>query len=148
LFGRWVLAWFFLTQAYQAALEWNNTALLLSMKAVPTPQSGWHPHFNEPQSAPGPFIKSVTSKLTYYHFWLDSPQDALYSAAGTPPRRNPSGASGRDVGDELDLTITWQIDPHSSVLFGASHFWPGSFINTTGPSDDADLIYVQYTFKF
>ena len=37
LFGRWVLAWFFLTQAYQAALDWNNTALLLAMKAVPTP---------------------------------------------------------------------------------------------------------------
>jgi putative oxidoreductase len=37
LFGRWVLAWFFLTQAYQSALDWNNTALLLAMKAVPTP---------------------------------------------------------------------------------------------------------------
>ena len=37
LFGRWVLAWFFLTQAYDAALDWNNTALLLAMKAVPTP---------------------------------------------------------------------------------------------------------------
>jgi putative oxidoreductase len=37
LFGRWVLAWFFLTQAYHHALDWNNTALLLAMKAVPTP---------------------------------------------------------------------------------------------------------------
>jgi putative oxidoreductase len=37
LFGRWVLAWFFLTQAYHHALDWNNTALLLAMKAVPAP---------------------------------------------------------------------------------------------------------------
>ena len=37
LFGRWVLAWFFLTQAYHHALDWDNTALLLAMKAVPTP---------------------------------------------------------------------------------------------------------------
>jgi putative oxidoreductase len=37
LFGRWVLAWFFLTQAYQYSLDWNNTALLLAMKSVPTP---------------------------------------------------------------------------------------------------------------
>jgi putative oxidoreductase len=37
LFGRWVLAWFFLTQAYHHALDWNNTALLLAMKAIPTP---------------------------------------------------------------------------------------------------------------
>ena len=37
LFGRWVLAWFFLTQAYSHALDWNSTALLLAMKAVPIP---------------------------------------------------------------------------------------------------------------
>jgi putative oxidoreductase len=37
LFGRWVLAWFFLVQAYIHAFDWNNTALLLAMKAVPTP---------------------------------------------------------------------------------------------------------------
>jgi len=37
LFGRWVLAWFFLMQAYSHALDWNNTALLLAMKSGPTP---------------------------------------------------------------------------------------------------------------
>ncbi len=34
-FGRLVLAWFFLTQAYHYALDWNNTTVLLSMKQVP-----------------------------------------------------------------------------------------------------------------
>ena len=37
LFGRWVMAWFFLTQAYRYALDWNNTAILLTMKNIPTP---------------------------------------------------------------------------------------------------------------
>ena len=37
LLGRWVLAWFFLTQAYRYALDWNNTAVLLTMKNIPTP---------------------------------------------------------------------------------------------------------------
>ena len=37
LLGRLVLAWFFLTQAYHYALDWNNTAILLTMKDVPTP---------------------------------------------------------------------------------------------------------------
>jgi putative oxidoreductase len=37
LLGRWILAWFFLTQAYRYALDWNNTALLLTMKNVPSP---------------------------------------------------------------------------------------------------------------
>lgn len=35
--GRLVLAWFFLTQAYHYALDWNDTAILLTMKNVPTP---------------------------------------------------------------------------------------------------------------
>ena len=37
LLGRWVMAWFFLTQAYRYALDWNNTAILLTMKDIPTP---------------------------------------------------------------------------------------------------------------
>jgi putative oxidoreductase len=37
LFGRWVLAWFFLTQAYDHALNWDATTLLLAMKSVPVP---------------------------------------------------------------------------------------------------------------
>jgi putative oxidoreductase len=35
LFGRWVLAWFFLTQAYNHALAWDATILLLAIKSVP-----------------------------------------------------------------------------------------------------------------
>ena len=37
---------------------------LLTMNAVPMPQSGWQPHFSEPQSADGPSIRSVTSDMT------------------------------------------------------------------------------------
>ena len=35
---------------------------LLTMNAVPMPQLGWHPHFNDPQSALDPCIRSVTSE--------------------------------------------------------------------------------------
>ena len=38
LFGRWVIAWFFLDQAYRHALGWNTTAVLLTMKNIPAPQ--------------------------------------------------------------------------------------------------------------
>ena len=35
LFGRLVLAWYFLSQAYRYAIDWNNTAVLLSMRNMP-----------------------------------------------------------------------------------------------------------------
>ena len=93
-------------------------------------------------------LKNVTTRLFWYHFWLDSNLDALYGVAGTPARRNVTGSSGNDVGDELDATVTWQIDVHSSLLLGYMHFWPSNFINSSGFSRDADMIYLQYQFKF
>lgn len=92
--------------------------------------------------------KDVTARLAYHTFWLDSETDALYNAGGLAIRRNARGFFGREVGDELDLTIAWQIDVHSSVLFGYSHFWCDNFIRDTGPDRDADLIYIQYALKF
>lgn len=93
-------------------------------------------------------LKNVTAKLYWYHFWLDSNLDALYNAGGVPIRRNTTGSSGNDVGDELDATVTWQIDVHSSILIGWSHFWPSNFINTSGASRDLDYFYLQYQFRF
>lgn len=93
-------------------------------------------------------VKNLTVRAFYYHFWLDSNLDAAYNKSGNPIRRNVTGSSGRDVGDEFDLTLKYDLDPHSSVLFGYAHFWPGSFIDTTGRSEDADYLYLQYTFKF
>jgi putative oxidoreductase len=37
LAGRLVLAWYFLSQAYRYALDWNNTAILISMRNIPLP---------------------------------------------------------------------------------------------------------------
>lgn len=92
--------------------------------------------------------KDVTLQTYYYHFWLDSDRDALYNAGGLPTRRNMAGAFGGDVGDELDVTVKWQVDAHSAFLVGWSHFWPDNFIGGTGASRDADFIYVQYQLRF
>ena len=41
----------------------HSLVFLLTMKPMPTPQSGWQPHFSVPQSAPGPWSRSVTSDI-------------------------------------------------------------------------------------
>lgn len=93
-------------------------------------------------------MNNLTATMFYYHFWLDSNVDALYNTSGTPSRRNATGSSGNDVGDEFDVTLKYDLDAHSSLLFGYSHFWPKNFIETTGTSEDADFLYLQYLFKF
>lgn len=94
-------------------------------------------------------VKDVTVKAFYYHFWLASDTDALYNALGIATRRDPSGASGSNVGDEFDVTVNWKVDAHSSLLLGFSYFWPDGFIERTAPpSPDGSFYYIQWQFRF
>lgn len=95
-----------------------------------------------------PVEKKVRTAAAYQAFWLNDDRDALYGATGAPGRRDPTGHSGTEVGHELDLTVMWKVDVHSSLLFGYSHFWDSDFIINSGSSEDADLFYVQYALKF
>lgn len=95
-----------------------------------------------------PVPKKVKARLAWHTFWLNAKEDFLYNAGGAPGRRDSTGNSGREVGQELDLTLLWKIDRHSALLFGYSHFWDSDFIVNTGSSEDPDLFYVQYSYKF
>jgi hypothetical protein len=92
--------------------------------------------------------KWITTYLQYHVFRLDSAKDALYNAAGTPIRRDPTGAAGNDVGDELDYVINFHIDKHQDVLFGYSHLFAGQFIRQTGNGRSPELTYLQYSFRW
>lgn len=95
-----------------------------------------------------PVAERVRFRATYHAFWLESRDDAIYSAGGAAGRRDPMGNSGRNAGSEIDLTLLWKVDAHSAFLLGYSHFFEGEFIQETGPSSDADFFYIQYQFKF
>lgn len=95
-----------------------------------------------------PLADKVRVASWYHAFWLSDDRDALYGAAGNAVRRDRTGNSGKEIGHELDLTVAWKIDVHSSVLLGYSHFWDSDFIIETGSSEDADLFYVSYSIKF
>ncbi|MHC4608718.1 MAG: alginate export family protein [Planctomycetota bacterium] len=95
-----------------------------------------------------PVAKKIKGALAYHALWLNDNRDALYNAGGAPGRRDPTGRSGTEVGHELDLTLLWKIGVHQTLLVGYSHFWDSDFIIETGKSEDPDLFYVQYRFKF
>ena len=95
-----------------------------------------------------PVAKKVNTRLAYHVFWLTEGEDALYNAGGGVVRRDPTGRAGKEVGHELDLTLKWLLKPHQVVLLGWSHFFDRDFIQRTGPHEDPDLFYLQYSFKF
>ena len=74
--------------------------------------------------------------------------DALYSAGGAVLRSSAKGNAGKHVGDELDFTTNFHLSFHQDILVGYSVLFPGEFIRKTGASSEAQLLYVQYSFKW
>jgi hypothetical protein len=86
-------------------------------------------------------LPATTAKLLVHRFWRASDADALYAASGAVLR--PGGAShAHGVGTEIDVTLAYRIDPHAQVGAGYGHYFPDSFIESTGPSRDVDFVYL------
>jgi hypothetical protein len=100
---------------------------------------------------PGASIKCASDKMTVkaegHFFWLADSADALYNAGGGVVRRGFPGASDQ-VGSEVDFVVNYKFNRHLDMEAGYSHFFPGDFIRQTGPSEDADFVYVQTQIYF
>jgi hypothetical protein len=93
------------------------------------------------------YAEQVTMRAEYHQFWRQSDNDAVYNTAGAVVRAGTTSGS-RSIGGELDLLLRWQISRHLGAYVGYSHFWAGTFIADTGPSDDIDFAYAAITFTF
>ena len=93
----------------------------------------------------------TTLWLQYHHFWLAQERDALYNAGGVPLRRDPTGQSGQNVGDEIDIVLNFHLTSYSDILFGYSRLFGGGFLEaTSGPNAavDSDLMFFMYQMKW
>jgi hypothetical protein len=84
-------------------------------------------------------------QLDGHYFWRAQDDDALYNASGTVVRAGNLGGS-KDVGGELDLLIKRTLVRHLLVTIGYSHFFPGQFIEQSGPDEHIDFGYVAFEF--
>ena len=90
----------------------------------------------------------ITGLVQLHHFRLDSPRDALYNAAGRATRRDATGRAGTDVGNELDLLMSFHLGTHTDLAVGWSKLFSGSFIAGTGPDVNPELLYVQLGYRW
>lgn len=96
-------------------------------------------------------VTQVYNKLTvraaYHWFWLDHPStDAWYSAGGSVLRAGVAGASSF-VGNELDLVLRYTHDDSLNWALGYCHFFPGGFVDDTGPNRPAKFLYFMINWK-
>lgn len=92
--------------------------------------------------------KGVKLEAALHRFRLAEAEDALYDAANAPLRRDATGASGTDVGTELDVLATWTFRVHHQVGIEIARFWSGSFLDRSGAGNDVTWGWVGYEFKF
>ena len=106
-----------------------------------------HPGFELTPLTNTKYARKVTLRAEHHLFWRQSDVDAVYNDPGNVVR--PGNTSNETyVGAETDLLLNWQIDRHWSGYVGYSHFFPGDFIQDTGPSGDIDFFYAALQFMF
>jgi len=117
---------------YIDAISWRNTRnYALSFKVNP--------------------MKDLMVKMDLWNFRLKEARDALYGAGGKVTRRDTTGHSGKDAGQEIDLLVQYKLNQHWSFLGGYSYFIAGDFIEDAPPQktgDNADFSYVQVMYTF
>ncbi len=94
---------------------------------------------------PTPELKLWTS---WHYFCLADSNDALYNASGAALRYRSAGTAGTNVGNELDITGSYQLGRHTTFLAGYGVFFPGDFIQNTGKAEIAQMFYTSVEFKF
>ncbi len=100
--------------------------------------------------APGVALKlanPLTLRFDLHFFWRADLNDALYHAGGGIVRPgNP--LLSRRVGSEMDWTLQYRMNRHTAITGGYSHFFPGPFIEESGPAEGIHFVYImiQYTF--
>jgi alginate export protein len=81
----------------------------------------------------------------YHSFWLATPRDALYSAAGAVLARIVGGAPDRHVGQELDVQATYTPSARIQLTGGYAHLFPGTFLKAATPGKSYSAPYVMVT---
>ena len=97
------------------------------------------------------FVSVITKKILFLpnwnFFWRQSLTDGIY-APNTFLLRRGAATSSRYIGNQLNLTLRWQVTPHIVLLPSYARFNSGDFLKDTAPSMDIDYFNIDLTFKF
>jgi len=88
---------------------------------------------------------ALTSDVNF--FWRQSLHDGVYGPSGNLLRRS-GDSSKRYVGTATSFNGEWQANRHLAWTVIYTHFFPGSFIEDTGQSNDIDYYELTMLFRF
>jgi hypothetical protein len=91
----------------------------------------------------------VTVQADYHRFLLASPRGPWKNAGGRVLGFDPTGSSGRDLGQEFDLTVSVPVwEQRLTFSGGYSLFLPGRFVVRTRGGETHHFGYLQTVVRF
>lgn len=90
----------------------------------------------------------LSVEADYHKFRLHKGDGVWTGANGFFFGFDPSGSSGRDLGQELDFTVRFPYKEHMKFLGGYSLFIPGRFARLTRSSDLSHFSYIETRISF
>lgn len=127
------------------ARPWSNNDYI-QMENIRTPKL--HLEF-EPKVS---FLENVKVDTSFSWYHLDDASDRWQAGSNL---RDRTGASGNDLGKEVDLRVRFPINQYASLNIGYAHFWAGDFVKDSvkiaGNNNDAtrasssDFFYTELT---
>ncbi len=98
--------------------------------------------------------KKVGIEFTVHHFWLTTSDDFRYFGSGAFNKGSlgygrPTTRGSRDLGTELDLTVSYALHRHVSLLGGYAHHF-GTKAMQTAPStaENTEWAFMQVVLKY
>jgi hypothetical protein len=94
-------------------------------------------------------INHLAVNFDYREIYLADGHDSLYSSTGAVLVKSPTtGALSRDVGQEPDLFIKYDVRPNITLGAGYGYLFAGPFLMENSKGDRASIVYTYATYKF
>lgn len=94
----------------------------------------------------------LTAQVDFHYFLLDQAEDGWYLASAALATPRPAGGyddNDDELGQEVDLTVSYQLYKNVGILGGYSWFGAGDWIDNNMNSDtDTNWVYLQTTVTF
>ncbi|MFQ5672356.1 MAG: alginate export family protein [Nitrospinales bacterium] len=97
--------------------------------------------FRSPATSLSPFVRGGRNCRWASKGW------SAHCRGATACEPGSAGAS-REIGNEIDVTATYDFNRHFDVLLGYSHLYSGDFIEESGAADDINFTYLMFQYTF
>jgi Alginate export len=80
-------------------------------------------------------------------YWRESTGDGIYDVGGNVIR-DDGGSDERFIGTQGEVVLNYEFNRNLNAMVSYSRFYPGAFIDDTGPSKIVDFVGTEINLQF